>query len=128
MIYRSPGFTAVAVLVLALGIGVNTAILSATYGAVLRPLPVDDPAGLVAPHWGRKSDAQVWGAFSYPNYLDLREQNKTFSDLCAWDDTSAAISSGESLATGDGGRAEVVWGEMVSANYFDLMGVKPMLG
>src|SRR5262252_6162866 len=125
---KRPGFTAIVVLVLALGIGVNAAILSATYGVVLRPLPVDRPAELVAPHWGKKTDTQVWGAFSYKNYLDLREQNNTLANLCAWDDTTAALSSGASRNTGDDERAEVVWGELVSANYFDVMGVKPILG
>ena len=125
---RHPGFTAVAVLALALGIGVNTAILSAVNGFVLRPLPVDKPAELLTPYWGRKTDTQVWGEFSYPNYVDLREQNRSFSDLCAWMETSAGISSSESRNAGDSERAEVVWGELVSGNYFDVMGVKPLLG
>src|SRR5256714_14979330 len=125
---KQPGFTAVAVLALALGIGVNTAILSAVNGFVLRPLPVEKPTELVAPHWGRKTDAQVWGEFSYPNYVDLREQNKSFSDLCAWRETPAGISSSESRKGGDDERAEGVWGELVSGNYFDVMGVQPVLG
>src|SRR5205085_25239 len=54
--------------------------------------------------------------------------NKSFSDLCAWRETSAGISSSEGRKGGDDERAEVVWGELVSANYFDVMGVKPMLG
>lgn len=128
MMRNAPGYTAVAVLALALGIGVNTAILSTVNGFVLRPLPVEKPAELVTPYWGRKTDTQVWGRFSYPNYVDLREQNKSFSDLCAWTDTSAGISSGESRVAGDSERAEVVWGGLVSGNYFDVMGVKPMLG
>jgi len=128
MMRKAPGFTAVATLALALGIGVNTSILSAVNGFVLRPLPVEKPAELMASYWGRKMDRQVWGNFSYPNYVDLREQNKSFSDLCAWTGTSAGISSGESRSAGDSERAEVIWGELVSGNYFDVMGVKPMLG
>ncbi len=128
MIRKAPGFTAVAVLALALGIGVNTAILSAVNGFVLRPLFVEKPAELLAPYWGSKKDAQAWGEFSYPNYVDLRAQNKSFSDLCAWRETSAGISFSESRSAGEDERAEVVWGELVSANYFDVMGVKPMLG
>ncbi|MGH9838729.1 MAG: hypothetical protein ACREEM_08095 [Blastocatellia bacterium] len=127
MLRKSPGSTAVAVLALALGIGVNTAILSAVNGFLLRPLPVERPAELVAPYWGRKKDTQVWGEFSYPNYVDLREQNKSFSDLCARTDISAGISSSESRNAGDSERAEVGWGELVSGNYFDVMGVKPLL-
>ncbi len=123
------GFTAVATLALALGIGVNTAILSAVNGFVLRPLPVVDNASeLMSPYWGKKSDADVWGEFSYPNFVDLREQNRSFSDLCAWSTISAGISSAESRNTGDDVRADVIWGEVVSANYFDVMGVHPTLG
>jgi predicted permease len=125
---RRPSFTIVATLTLALGIGVNTAILSTVNGFVLRPLPVDKPAELIAPYWGRKVDRQVWGEFSYANYVDLREQNKSFSDLCAWRETSAGISSSESRKGGEDERAEVVWGELVSDNYFAVMGVNPVLG
>src|SRR6266508_2559792 len=128
MMRRAPGYTAVATLALALGIGVNTSILSAVNGFVLRPLPIEKPAELMAPHWGRKMDTQVFGGVSYLNYVDLREQNKSFSELCAWSETSSGISSGESRDGGDRERAEVVWGELVSGNYFDVMGVKPMLG
>jgi macrolide transport system ATP-binding/permease protein len=125
---KQPGFTAVAVLALALGIGANTAILSAVNGFVMRPLPVEAPEELMAPYWGKKTDAEVWGEFSYANFVDLREQNRSFSDLCAWDEVSAGVSSGESRNAGGDESAEVVWGELVSANYFDVMGVKPMLG
>ncbi|HZE71519.1 MAG TPA: ABC transporter permease [Pyrinomonadaceae bacterium] len=128
MMRKAPGFTAVAVLALALGIGVNTAALSAVNGMVLRPLAVANPTELMAPFWGSKKDARVWGEFSYANYVDLREQNKTFSDLCAWRETSGGISFGESRSGGDDERAEVVWGELVTSNYFDVMGVKPILG
>jgi predicted permease len=125
---KHPGFTAVAALALALGIGVNTAILSAVNAFVLRPLPVEKPSELIALHSGKKMDAEVWGEFSYPNYVDLREQNKSFSDICASEETSAGISSSESRNSGDSERAEVVWGELVSSNYFDVMGVKPIIG
>src|SRR5262245_49484476 len=128
MMRKAPGFTAVATLALALGIGMNTAILSVVNGFVLRQLPVEKPAELMAPHCGRKMDTQVFGEFSYQNYVDLREQNKSFSELCAWSETSAGISSGGSSDGGARERAEVVWGELVSGNYFDVMGVKPMLG
>ena len=65
--------------------------------------------------------------FSYPNYLDLRDQNQTFSDLLRGVSTSAGISFGEK-ALDDDKRATVVLGELVTSNYFDVMGVKPMLG
>lgn len=128
MMRKAPGFTAVAVLALALGIGVNTAALSAVNGMALRPLPVEKPLELITPHWGSKNDAHVWGEFSYPNYLDLRDQNKSFSDLCASRETSGGISFGESRSADDDKRAAVVWGELVTSNYFQAMGVKPILG
>ncbi|MFL6332617.1 MAG: ADOP family duplicated permease [Pyrinomonadaceae bacterium] len=125
---KQPGFTLVAVLTLGLGIGVNTAILSAVNGFILRPLSVDKPEELVAPYWGRKTDAQVWDRFSYANYLDLREQNKSFTDICAYTWAAAGMSAGESHNAAGGERADVVWGELVSGNYFEVMGVKPLLG
>ena len=128
MMRKAPGFTAVAVLALGLGIGVNTAILSAVNGMVLRPLAVANPTELITSYWGSKNDAEVWGEFSYANFLDLREQNKTFSDLCASRETSGGISVGETASADEHLRAEVVWGEMVTSNYFDVMGVKPILG
>lgn len=121
---KGPSFTALAVLAIALGIGVNTAAFSVVHATILLPLPVDKPSELVAPHWGSKNDERVWGSFSYPNYLDLRDQNQTFSDLCAWRKTSAGISFGE---TGDN-QTTVIWGELVTSNYFEVMGVKPILG
>lgn len=128
MLAKQPAFTAVAVLALALGIGVNAAILSAVNGFVLRPLPIEEPSELVSPYWGKKADAEAWHEFSYANFVDLREQNKTFADLCAWDEVSASVSSGEGRGAADDERAEVVWGELVGANYFDVMGVRPVLG
>src|SRR5262245_36358882 len=65
MLRKAPGFTAVATLALALGIGVNTSILSTVNSFLLRPLPVEKPAELITPYWGRKKDPQVWGSFSY---------------------------------------------------------------
>ena len=83
MMRKAPGFTAVAVLALGLGIGVNTAILSAVNGMVLRPHAVANPTELITSYWGSKNEAEVWGEFSYANFLDLREQNKSFcGSLC----------------------------------------------
>jgi len=125
MMIKQPVFSLIAILTLALGIGANTAILSAVNGFILRPLPVDKPDELVAPLWGSKKDAEVWGGLSYHNYVDLRDRNQSLSGLLAWRMTSAGVSSG---ASGDSAHAEVAWGELVSANYFDVLGVKPVLG
>lgn len=128
MLRKAPGFTAVAALALALGIGVNTAILSIANGFALRPLPVEKPDEIVTPFWGSRKDGEVWGAISYANYVDLRDQNETLSGLLAWQATLAGISGGESRNSGDNERAETVWGELVSGDYFDVLGVKPVLG
>jgi predicted permease len=128
MLFKAPAFTLVAVLALGLGIGVNTSILSAVNGFVLRPLPVEKPEELRTIHWGKKSDASVWGKFSYLNYQDVRDGNTSFSGLSAWLNTSAGISSTPKGNAGPEDRPELAWGELVSSNYFDVMGVKPALG
>src|SRR5262245_11627222 len=115
---KKPGAALLAVLTLALGIGANTVILSVINGFILRPLPVEKPDELVAPFWGGKKDAEVWGGLSYANYVDLRERNQSLSGLLAWSLTWAGVSSGASE------RAEVAFGELVSGNYFDVLGVK----
>jgi predicted permease len=125
MLRTHKGYTLVAILTLALGIGANTAILSTVNGFILRPLPVENPDELVAPFWGSKKDAEVWGGISYANYVDLRERNQSLSGMLVWTLTPAGVSAG---ASGDSARAEVAWGELVSANYFDVLGVKPALG
>src|SRR5262249_24582368 len=86
------------------------------------PLPVEKPDELVAPFWGGKKDAEVWGGVSYANYVDLRERNQSLSGLLAWSLTWAGVSSGASE------RADVGFGESVSGNYFDVLGVKLALG
>src|SRR4030095_12466396 len=105
---KHPGFSAVAVITLALGIGVSTAILSTVNGFILRPLPVTKANELVVPFWGSKKDTEVWGRFSYANYIDLRDQNKTLSGLFAWSMTSAGISASASRDSG-GEQAEMAW-------------------
>jgi hypothetical protein len=79
MLRKSPGFTCVAVLTLALGIGVNTAIFTAFDALVLRPLPVKDPSSLAAVF--RTTPGEPHGRFSYPDYLYYRNHNTSFSEL-----------------------------------------------
>jgi macrolide transport system ATP-binding/permease protein len=118
---KSPGFTLVVVLSLALGIGANTAIFSLVNAYFLRPMPVDDPDGLVAVYltsparWGRDI-----GNFSYPDLLDYRQADSAFSDLMG--------SSGLPLTMTDGEKPELIWGEIVTGNYFSGLGVHPALG
>jgi macrolide transport system ATP-binding/permease protein len=125
---KNPRFTLIVVLTLGLGIGANTAILSLVNGFIIRPLPVADPGGLVQPFWGSRYEPEVWNSFSYPNYIDLRDRNGVFSGLLAWQMTSAGISESAGREGSGGAHAEIIWGEVVSGNYFDVLGVKAGLG
>src|SRR5262245_34540249 len=128
MLLKKPGFTLIAALTLGLGIGANTAVLSMVNGLIIRPLPVSHPEDLVQPFWGSRKDPEVWNSFSYLNYVDLRDQNKVFSGLLAWQMISAGISDSASRSADGGARAEIIWGEAVSGNHFDVLGVKMALG
>ncbi|MGH7443648.1 MAG: ABC transporter permease [Longimicrobiales bacterium] len=115
---RAPGFTFVALLTLALGIGANSAIFSVVYGVLFRPLPFPEPQQLVRVN--SIVNGNTINAFSSRNYLDLAEQNDVFADV-------AALSFGTLTVTGAGTPLDVQAG-MVSANFFDVMGVRPQLG
>src|ERR1044071_6808053 len=122
VLWKSKGFTAVAVLTLALGIGVNTAIFSGVSAFVLRPLPgVSEPEGLVdifeSPIDGRGG----YNNFSYPDYKDYVEQTDVFEGLVVSTMTQAAIGMERE-------RTDVDWGQMVSGNFFDLTRAKMALG
>jgi len=116
---RSPGFVLVAVLSLALGIGVNTAIYSLFQSIFLRSLPVEAPGELVEIYWSEGNF--TCGPFSYADYRDLRRLTSgVFSDLVTYD-----ISIG---VHDEGGRSEYIFGESVTANYFSAFGIVPEIG
>jgi predicted permease len=118
MILKSPGFTAVAVLTLALGIGANTALFSVVNGVLLNPLPYPNPDELVTLHESKPNfDA---GSISYPNFRDWRKNNQTFSMM--------GIARAISFNLTDLGEAEQVQAEFVSSDLLPLLGVKPVLG
>src|SRR3954467_10808098 len=119
MLARSPGFTLVAVLSLALGIGANTAIFSLVNALVLRPLPVHDPQSLVLVS---TTDQRNPGnlPLSHLNFRDLRAQNAVFTDM-------AAISFNQ-MNYAHGQESEQVPVQVVSANFFSLLGAEPALG
>jgi predicted permease len=124
---RSPGFTAVAVLSLALGIGANTAIFTLIDAAMLRPLPVKAPGELVSIGDPARPGALSFGpiyldTFSYPMYRRLRAENSVFTGLMA-----SGRADGVSVRV-DGGGEEPIRGRMVTANYFHVLGVTPALG
>ena len=119
MLAKSPGFTTVAVLTLALGIGANTAIFTVVNSLLLRPLPVEQPDRLVAVFMTHKGD-DTFNPSSYPDYSDLRDRNGVFSGV------AAHFYCPMSLKTVD--RPEVVIGQAVTSNYFNVLGVRPFLG
>ena len=114
MLARTPGFTAVAGISLALGIGANTAIFSLTYAVLMRPLQVDDPNRLVAV-FARYEGGGPYGMSSYPDYRDFRDRSDVFSGLAAHTVTPVSLSSDDS--------AQVILGKVVTANYFSVLGV-----
>ena len=120
MLRKSPGFTAVVVLTLALGIGANTAIFSLMNGVLLQSLPVRNPGELVVL---RYADAQAEGAsedFSYPMYQALRDKSSVFGGVLT--------RSGVSFNVTYSGQSELLYGELVSGNYYEVLGVRPWLG
>jgi putative ABC transport system permease protein len=118
MLQRSPGFALVAVLTLALGIGINTALFSVVNGVLLSPLPYPHPEQLVSmfeskPHFEK-------GSFSYLNFLDFQQQNRTLAAIAAYRGTSFTL-------TGSG-QAEQLQAQMISAGLFSMLGVQPVAG
>ena len=130
MLRKNPGFTAVAVLTLALGIGANTAIFSLMNAVLLRTLPVRDPSQLVLfgeGNWGGVTDAvpnRSWQLFSYPFFLQVQRDNHVFSDV-----TAISSMSNDVYGTIDNdSQAEAIDALLVSGTFFSTLGVKPALG
>ena len=119
-IAKAPGFILLAVLALALGVSANTTIFSLVNGVLLRPLKgIKDPARLVEIYTSDYSSG-LYGSSSYPDYVDFRDQSNVFENLGAFTETMMNA-SGE-------GEAERVPGVVVTANYFDMLGVGAQLG
>jgi putative ABC transport system permease protein len=117
---NNPGFTAVVILTLALGIGANTAIFSVIDSVLLRPLPYNDPAGLVIVWENSSQQLNPHNVVSPPDFLDWQTRNTVFSEMAALFDQRANL-------TGNGVPQEVVVQD-VSANFFSVLGVNPILG
>ena len=115
-----PGFTAVAVASLALGIGLNTTIFSVVNAVLLRPAPVDRPHELVRVYSSRPGEFEQYATCSYLDYVDYRDGNDVFSGLVGHSFIVASFSQK--------GRSELLIGEIVSANYFNVLGVDMVLG
>ncbi|MGB7283608.1 MAG: ABC transporter permease, partial [Candidatus Acidiferrum sp.] len=117
MLRKNPGFTTVAVLTLALGIGATSAIFSIVNAVLLRPLAMNNPSRIlyVEEHW-----QDIFPGLSIGNYTDLKSQTSSFEDLCA------SNSGGFNLETGQ--LPERVDGEIATASYFATFGVQPIAG
>ena len=117
---KSPGFAITAVLTLALGIGANAIVFSVLNALVLHPLRVSRPDSLYMVQ--RMYGQQPSPSNSYPDYLDLRDHNRSFESLMSYD-----IMGSTGVDTGDN-HPTTAWPYIVSGNYFDALGVKPYLG
>ncbi|HZE13283.1 MAG TPA: ABC transporter permease [Chthoniobacterales bacterium] len=119
---KHPAFTIIAILTLALGIGANTAIFSVVNAVLLKPLPFPEPDQLVA--FGmtdtRQKDQTNLGSLSYPDFFDFRDQNRTLASSAVYRDVTFAL-TGEEGATS-------LHGIKVSAEFFDVLGIKPKMG
>jgi predicted permease len=115
---KSPGFTAVAVLTLALGTGANTALFSVINGVLLNPLPFPQPDQLVTLHESKPNFDQ--GSISYPNFRDWQKNNHTLSAI--------AVSRPYAVSLTGVGEAEQVDNDFTSSDFFAVLGVKPLLG
>ena len=118
MLAKNPGFTAVTVLTLALGIGANTAMFSVVNGVLLNPLPFPQSDRLVSLHASKPNFER--GSISYPNFLDWQKDNRSFTALAVYRSTDMSL-------TGMG-EAERVQAEYITADFFPLLGVKAALG
>jgi predicted permease len=115
---KAPGFTAVVVLTLALGIGANIALFSIVNGVLLNPLPYPQPEQLVTLDQSKPNFD--FGALTYPNFRDLQKENRTFAAM--------AISRGMGFSLIGSGEAERVNARLVSADFFSVLDVKPARG
>jgi len=126
LLAKSPGFTFVAALSLALGIGANTTMFTLVNAVLLNPLPVEDPSQLVSVFTADERNPAVFGAGGFlqvspANYKDLRDKNEVFSGLAAHNGIPLNISGGH-------GDPAQVFGEIVTGNFFSVLGARPLHG
>ena len=114
-LFKAPGFTIAAVIVLALGIGANTAVFSLVHTLFLAPPAYAKPNELVQVFSQDKKNPKTYRGFSYPTYRDIREQNSVFTDVMAYNFAMVGI--------GQKGDTRRTFAAIVSANYFSVLGV-----
>jgi predicted permease len=121
-LFKHPAFTIIAILTLALGIGANTAIFSVVNAVLLKPLPFPEPDQLIA--FGmtdaRAKDQTNLGSLSYPDFFDFRDQNRTLASSAVYRDRAFALSAEEGATS--------LRGQKVSAEFFNVLGIKPQIG
>jgi len=116
MLNKSRGFTVVAMLTLALGIGANAVVFSVLNALILHPLHLPHAETLYGIQHGDEASSYQ----SYPDYLDLRDRNRSFDDLAAYDAAQVGLDTGENTVR--------AWIGVVTGNYFDVLGIQPYLG
>ena len=122
MLSKRPSLTLVAIIAIALGIGANTAIFSVVNTVLLQPLPYERPQELVTLVIERRDQAPdgIGGTFSVPDFLDIQQQSKTLQYVATYQRSGTMVT--------EGGEPERLIGAAVTADYFPLLGVKPVLG
>jgi putative ABC transport system permease protein len=120
MLRKSPGFTAIAILTLGVGIGANTAVFSVVYGVLLKPLPFANPNQLVSLFEANPQKGIPVDAFSYPNFLECRDHNRAFSEMAGY--------NAHDLTLTGAGEPATVHTVAVTREMFSLLGVKPLAG
>jgi putative ABC transport system permease protein len=121
---NSPGFSITVILSLTLGLGANTTIFTFVNALLLRPPAVTDAGHLVEvmTHNAKASGIEAYSTLSYPGYVDLRDHNRSLSGFAAFDGDPHVVSWSH------GGEGEIVYGQLVSSNFFSVLGVEPALG
>jgi len=120
MMRKSPGFTAIAIITLALGIGLNSAIFSLVNAILFKPLPVERPDELATVWNTGEDDFMTHLPMAYLDYADLRDGNRTFDSLSAYALVPLAVDRGD--------ESEMIISQIVTENYFHMLGVRPALG
>ena len=115
-LWKHPAFSLTAILTLTLGIGANVVVFSVLNALIVRPLNVSDPQQL----YNVEHKQHGWYTQSYPDYLDYRDRNRTFNGMAAYDTFSAALATRQTVTKN--------FGYLASGNYFDMLGVQPLLG